>query len=196
MSDIISSLVINRTREDVDFLLEIRDRIMLEGFDALQENYKRDWLAGMKGAYNYTDMNRVGEATLFIANQLIRLPKEVEQYCKENGVDYSDEYKVPYDPGSIVVNPKTDWNRGDIPTRTEIKTYLEEIQLLRSKLELRNKLPETPTSLDRMTYETANLIERILLNISISYDEFLEEAIDRVDQTVPAYQYCNMEYCG
>ena len=63
-----------------------------------------EWLSGLKGAYNYTDLNRVETAVADIANLWI--------------------------PG---LNTKTDWTMQDEITNTEMMRYLSNIQRIRSE---------------------------------------------------------------
>ena len=59
---IIDELIFDRTADDVERVKVLKDQIMSEGLDSLTPSEKAEYLAGMKGAYNATDMNRVGTA--------------------------------------------------------------------------------------------------------------------------------------
>ena len=62
MSTVIDTLVFNRTQADVDRVFILKNKILTGGLTALSDEEKTEYMAGMKGAYNYQDMNRVGQA--------------------------------------------------------------------------------------------------------------------------------------
>lgn len=131
------SLIMDRTERDVE-----RWRLLhSKGYDALTEDEKAEWDAGMKGAYNHTDMNRVESAVVFIANRLL-----------EAGI-----YVVP------IVHPE--WHVGDHPTKEDMNRYFDNIALLRQALPLYTTTPAAPTTSKRLDYLTANDIEKILSDL-------------------------------
>ena len=54
--------VMDRTQSDVDLVL----RLSALGYDNMSAAEKALWDAGLKGAYNATDLNRVGNALNYI----------------------------------------------------------------------------------------------------------------------------------
>ena len=133
----ILSLITDRTERDVE-----RWRLLhAKGFDAMTEEEKAEWRAGMKGAYNYEDMNRVESAVIFIANRLA-----------ETG-----QYVTP------VIH--TDWHVGDHPTKSDMDRYLGNIALLRAMLPLYPTTPKAPTTNKKLDYLAANDIETILADL-------------------------------
>ena len=68
MSTVIDTLVFNRTQADVDRVFILKNKILTGGLTALSDEEKTEYMAGMKGAYNYQDMNRVGQAVAYIAS--------------------------------------------------------------------------------------------------------------------------------
>ena len=131
------SLITDRTERDVE-----RWRVLhTKGYAALTEEEKAEWDAGMKGAYNHTDMNRVESAVAFIANRLLQA-----------GI-----YVVP------IVHPE--WHVGDQPTREDMERYYDNIALLRSALPLYTTTPTAPTTSKRLDYLAANDMEKILADI-------------------------------
>ena len=85
-----------------------------------------------KGAYNFSDLNRVERAVAEIAEIL-----------------------------AVSVDTKTDWNVWDTPTKSDLARYLSNVRLLQSICGETTVLPET---MDKLTYTTANEIERVLLS--------------------------------
>lgn len=87
------------------------------------------------------------EATMGAYNfsDLNRVERTVEEIAETLGVD---------------VVTKTDWSGWDIPTKTDMERYLSNIRLLQ---ELCGETTILPDTLNKMTYETANRIEAVLL---------------------------------
>ena len=73
MSTVIDTLIYDRTQADVNRVFTLKNKILTEGLNALSAEEKAEYMAGMKGAYNYTDMNRVGQAVAYIANRMTSL---------------------------------------------------------------------------------------------------------------------------
>lgn len=89
-----------------------------------------------KGAYNCTDLNRV------------------EKTVADLSVFFGMGLKT-----------KTDWSLWDIPTSTEMSRYLNNIVAIRDAALGRDdtlEFPELPTNMARLTWETANNIEKTL----------------------------------
>lgn len=86
-----------------------------------------------KGAYNYSDLNRVERAVAEIS-----------------------------DRAGLGLETKTNWTMWDIPTETDMNRYLGNIAVIRLHLTDGVSVPETPTTMNNFTYEQANNIELIL----------------------------------
>ena len=111
---------------------------------------------------------------------------------------YDDDpiYEVPYDPASVVVSAKTDWVMGDTPTQSLAKAYLNNLTVLRKQLTLPADAPAVPTTLDQLTYTTANNIEYLLYLIDLTLTEVETELYSKIDRTVAAFAYVNLCYSG
>lgn len=55
MSTVIDTLIYDRTQADVNRVFNLKNKILTEGLNALSAEEKAEYMAGMKGAYNYTD---------------------------------------------------------------------------------------------------------------------------------------------
>lgn len=128
-------LITDRTSEDV---AEVR-ALAKKGFNNLTDAEKQKWLAGMKGAYNYVDLNRVENAV-----------KCLEDMLNNAGYDLN----LPI---------RTDWTVDSLPTESELGEYLENVRTLRNKLDVKNVLPALPANMSRLTHEGANAIEEVLV---------------------------------
>ena len=85
-----------------------------------------------KGAYNYSDLNRVERAVAEIS-----------------------------DLAGLGLVTKQDWKMWDIPTATEMNRYIGNIAAIREALTDGVSVPETPT-MNNLTYSEANNLELIL----------------------------------
>lgn len=141
---IIDTLITDRTEGDVATAIQLAQKISSgEATDAEINQF----LSVLKGAYNYTDLNRVGEAVNYLRNRL------------------SD------DAGTYVeVAPKTDWTETDIPNQQQATQYIADIQNIRAAFLLPEGTPEAPDTLTGLTYSGANAIETILYNLNETID--------------------------
>ena len=95
---ILESLITNRTAADVARWRALRDK----GFDAMSADEKAEWLAGMRGAFNAADRNRITKAMVYLKGLY-------EQYGRQ----------VTYTPVNITHKDgttDTTWRMDDIPT--------------------------------------------------------------------------------
>ncbi len=134
------TLITNRTQADVTRAKTLRTKINTDGWSSLTAAEQSEWLSGMKGAYNYEDLNRVGEAVQYLADQL-------------GGYGYLVEVK-----------PKTNWAENTIPLAGQVETYLNDLNALKAKFYGTTDLPDT---MDNIDLEDANNIEKLLIEIEI-----------------------------
>lgn len=134
MSTIIDTLVTDRTQADVERV----KALAAKGFAAMTAAERAEWLAGMKGAYNASDMNRVGTALNYLAGRLGPICGKI-----------------------ITWTAKTDWAVTDIATASQAETYRQQIQDIRDALAYPAGTPDAP-QLGHLTYTDANNIECIL----------------------------------
>lgn len=90
-----------------------------------------------KGAYNYSDLNRVERAVAEIS-----------------------EHK------GLGLVTKTDWTMWDIPTESDMIRYLNNIEAIRRTLSITVGVPLTPLTMNNLTYNDANNIELIILAVA------------------------------
>lgn len=151
------NLITDRTQADVDRYAELQAK----GWRGMTDEEKSEWKTSLKGAYNLTDMNRVESAVEYVANRLTE--------------------------AGYVVLPivKKDWNVNDKPTLDDMKRYMKNIAHIRAALATFSTTPEAPTTGKRLTYQMANDIEQILLDVD-----------DLISRMVSAYFYSNDLYSG
>lgn len=133
MSELV--LITDRTTDDVKRVKDLTQK----GMSKMTLEELSEWLAGMKGAYNAADINRVNEAVLYVTERL-----KIAGWYVEPAI-------------------KTDWLISDFPTASDMQVYLDNIRLIRSCLPM--NIPEAPADMHNFTYEEANTIEQILILI-------------------------------
>lgn len=143
---IIDELITDRLQADVDranYLTGLWDPE--KGWVGTPEELS-EWMGGLKGAYNASDLNRVGEAVRYVADRL-------------EGCGYL-----------VQVAPKTDWTVEDIPTAAQLTAYLADVATLRGVLTVLPGNPEVPADMAGLTWREANDIEKILEDVDAVID--------------------------
>ena len=140
-------LVYDRIEADVNNLRALLLKADIGGWDSLTPSEKEYWQHGdkpdgvVRGAYNYTDYNRVGAAVAWLSAELA-----------ERGY-------------IAAVEPKTDWTESDIPTPDQLDKYLDDIREIRAVLTLMPDTPLPPDTMRHFGWQGANAIEKILADI-------------------------------
>ena len=146
---VIDTLVTDRTEADVSRFSELRDK----GWAEMTAAERAEWVAGMKGAYNASDLNRVASAMSYLSQRFA-----------------SAGYSVP-------VSSPTDWANGDIPRKDDLDTYLDDLRRIRAALAVMDTTPSAPGSMDYLTWAKVNDIEKILVDV----DDLLTKIAGTVD---------------
>lgn len=142
---VIDTLVTDRTEADASRCIELRDK----GWAAMTTAERAEWVAGMKGAYNASDLNRVASAMSYLSQRFA-----------------SAGHSVP-------VSSPIDWANGDIPRKDDLDTYLDDLRRIRAALAVMDTTPAAPGSMDYLTWAKANDIEKILVDVDDALDRLL-----------------------
>lgn len=145
------SLITDRTQMDVNRANNIKGKYSAGGWDSLTAGEQTAFQVGLKGSYNFMDLNRVG-------NALIKLRALLASHGYETSVDV-----------------RTDWTKGEWPTKEAMAAYVQSIQNIRSMLTQLETTPPAPNSMNNLTWQTANNIEQILKDV--------DNALDRMART-------------
>lgn len=137
------SLVTDRTQQHGNRILNLMQQIA--GGTATQAEIN-EFLANRgdgdtdtwKGAYNYTDLNRVGQWVAYLTERLA-------------GIGLF----------SVTV-AKDDWTEADYVDAASLAYYLDDLAKIRSALAVPSTTPALPESMDALNYTKANNIETIL----------------------------------
>lgn len=182
----------NRSAFDVGKVNAFKKKI--ENGTITQEELS-EWMTGMVGAYNYTDLNRVEEAVSDLASMLVSIPDELREYGAAIGVAWDNFFNQPYDVGNYTdVETKTNWTGTDIPSSSDMGRYLANIVLLREAFYA--NYPNLPTSMEGLTFEGANAIEKSLSLLLAAYNEFKTQTEQTMARTAAAWFYSGDLYGG
>lgn len=134
------NLITDRTEQDV----KRWEYLKAKNWENMTAIERSEWSNGLKGSYGVTDLNRVGEAVEYIAEQF-RLSGYI-----------------------VTLNPvKTDWGIEDKPTLEQLTEYLDNVSILKAILSNFPGTPDVPTNMKEITYQEANDIEQILFDIEV-----------------------------
>lgn len=138
------NLITDRTQADVERVVYLAGRVSA---GTATEAEKTEWDSDLKGAYNASDLNRVGAAVAYVAGRL-------------TGYGYA-----------VSVDPRQDWQAADIqtpestPTPESMTAYLADVAALRAALTVAAGTPEVPEDMEQLTWKEANDIEQILVDV-------------------------------
>lgn len=198
---VLPELIYDRTAQDVlrrQYLAGLKypysaSEIGADGFMTAEE--KAEWDAGnLKGAYNVSDVNRVESAVDFLSEYLADVDTEIRTYADAQKVAWDIMFAVPYDPDDYTVTVKTDWSVDDIPLPSDMTRYLDNVALLITALEA--AYPTLPTTMNSLTYDGANAIERALFLLYEALNELKAQIKTMIDNTALAWYYSGDIYAG
>jgi tetratricopeptide (TPR) repeat protein len=163
-------MITDRSLSDV----EIAKSLIKKGLQSMTESEKQAFLLGLKGAYNYTDVNRVEGAIKYLCERLYLLPDELKEYADELGVKWLELLDVPYDAKAYKnVVTKENWSRQDIWIKEERDRYIENVFLVLDALNI--DISNVPNTMDKLNYSGANEIEKSLETFNVKLIELEEE---------------------
>lgn len=134
----LDDLIFNRTQSDADRVNYLASLWQNGTFTGTTTELS-EWVSDLKGAYNASDLNRVGSAVEYLTDTL-----------------YSMGYNVP-------TVPKDDWTETDIPVQSQMDIYINNIHLLRDILPY--VAPDAPETAAGLSYQSSNNIEEILYTL-------------------------------
>ena len=141
--NVIEELITDRSEADVDRFHYLNNLWNSEsgGWSGTYQELS-EWMNGLRGAYNASDLNRVSIAMHYLQDRF-------------------HEYGY-----TVAVHSRMDWTVSDIPTQEEMNTYLTDLSSLRSTFEVLKDTPAVPDTMEGLTVDAANDIEKILVNIN------------------------------
>ena len=184
-------MITDRSASDVLF----SKNLIKKGFQNMTEDEKSYFLEGLKGAYSYSDVNRVETAIKYLVDTMLQIYEQNIQLAEELGVSWESIYDVPYNPEdykNIVI--KNDWKINDIFAKTDRVDFLNKIFHVLSSL---IDIPEDfPTSFYGFDYKKANAIEKSLEDLNVALTDLKVNKENLITGTAKAWYYSGDLYGG
>ena len=155
-------LITDRTQQDVGRIRELAKKLNA-GTATVEELAEWNSIV-LKGSYDYSDLNRVGDAVQYLSEIL-----------KSRGYD-------------CPVIPKLDWSESGRGAPSDMAQYLQNVQTLRGILTLLPETPNVPADMEKLTWQEANAIEQILVDLESTIKTMLKTRVACGDA------YCGGEY--
>lgn len=200
--------------------------LIKKGFQNMTEDEKNSFLSGLKGAYNYSDVNRVETVIKYFVDTMLQIYEQDIQLAKELGVSWAEIYDVPYNPEdykNIVI--KNDWQINDLFTKTDRADFLNKIVHVLSAIidipadinyltdtnglilqdrdgnylefeGLTTSTGEFPTSFDGFDYKKANIIEKSMEDFNVALIDLKNNKENLIIGTAKAWYYSGDLYGG
>lgn len=149
-----TNLIYDRTLEDVAEVRRLLAKLDPETGDGLTAAEQAEWDAGLKGAYNFTDLNRVEQAVKTLAAALTAAGYPIKVTPVLKGSKSEDR----------------EWQEGDVVRRAQWTTYLDNVQRLRDAYYTLTETGQLPKPEDKLGYVGANNIEKVLADIDLLLD--------------------------
>ena len=163
-------------------------------YDAMTTEEKAEWDSGLKGAYNAADLNRVENAVSALAAALTDVVEEMKQYAESLGVAWDGLFDFPYNPEDYAPITKINWKDSDIQTAAEMERYLSNVKLLRGALNFTSD--PLPESMNKLTWQGANAIERALTGLNAALEEARTVRKDKITRTPKSWFYSGEVFAG
>ena len=172
-------MITDRSQSDI----VIAKSLFRKGFNGMTDAEKSAFLAGLRGAYNYTDFNRVESAVEYLSKRLYNIPSEIEALAEQLGVAPDSLLMAGFEGEKYAdVEVKTDWTANDYLTGNDRNRYLQNLLLILSGFQDTSKIP---TTLSGLTYLGANNIEKSLEGLNsylINLQETKETLINKTSK--------------
>lgn len=128
--------------------------IIYYGLNLITDRTEKDVIDGTeKGFYNYTDLNRVESACVYVAD-----------YLNQNG-----------NPTTLL--PQKIWSMQNFPNVNEMNRYLNNVKKCKNQLGIDDEYFKLPQNLNNLDYKYANAIEKCLLQTVEFVDKIKEQEI-------------------
>ena len=215
-------MITDRSASDV----LLAKNLIKKGFQSMTEDEKNSFLSGLKGAYNYSDVNRIETVIKYFVDTMLQIYEQDIQLAKELGVSWAEIYDVPYNPEdykNIVI--KNDWQINDLFTKTDRADFLNKIvHVLSAIIDIpsntnyltdKNRLVlqdrdgnnlefeglttstgEFPTSFDGFDYKKANIIEKSMEDFNVALIDLKINKENLIIGTAKAWYYSGDLYGG
>lgn len=136
-------LITDRTQSDVDRYNELHTL----GLDYMTDEQKAEWLTSLKGAYNFTDLNRVEKAVRYMSRR-------------------ARAYKLK-------PLTKIDWKMQDYIKVSDGDRYIKNVSDIRNVFPF--EVVDIPTTMNEITFIDANNIEKSIIQVDEKLNEIASQ---------------------
>lgn len=184
------NLITDRTAVDVSYLLQ---QVQKWQNGTMTDEEKTEFLAGLKGAYNAVDLNRVEGAVKSINDYMNGFQAAFDTLRASLGVADDSFWLIPFTPLSF--ETKTDWTMSDAPTKTDLDgRYLRNVDKLTDQFPIEKSLPTSVAN--NLTFDGANAIERALLAVYEAAKKYETETKQLIKNTAAGWAQSGEIYGG
>lgn len=189
------TFVYDRMAYDVERLKELKQT----AYEDMTADEKAEYNAS-KGAYNYTDLNRVEGDVADIAPTFAGASAELLAYAINLGITLDKTTNVPFDADAFSdLTIKTDWDAEDVPTKADLTRYINNALLVAKAIPVAVS-GSLPDGINKLTYEGANALERYMEAVWNAYPGTMTEAKAKMDRsaawTTSGALNCGQLNCG
>lgn len=180
-------MITDRNMSDV----EIAKSLIKKGFANMTEAERQQFMSGLRGAYNYTDFNRVENAVDYISKYLWSINSDLGALADNLGVAWDKMFSSPL---NVQVVTKTDWSVYDTTSENQRQRYLQNISVILRALEIEPS--NFPKTLSGLTYSGANLIESSLVSANAEAVKIKTQKETYIKNASKAWFYSGELYGG
>lgn len=170
-------------------------KLFAKGFENMTDDERKQFLSGLKGAYNYMDFNRVESAIDFLSNKISSSPSELFDLMSELVVENDEHFSLPYDAEKYAgMATKTNWSVGELIQSDELKRYISNILFILDCMHVDDS--KIPRKVEGMDYNGANEIEKSLISLDDSLSKVIGQKKNLIESTSKAFFYSAELYGG
>ena len=166
-------LIFDRTSADI---YEAEEMMKLPWWEFTEEQ-QLAFLNGLRGCYDFSDLNRVETAVAEISQRMISLPDELDALAASAGGRW-DKYALPYNPEEARLDVKTTWAPAELFEESERERYLSNVKYIRDSLAPKLPMPE---NFDTFDWNAANQLEKILFKADEALTAFKAKAESEIE---------------
>ena len=142
-----ADLITDRTREDALRVLSLAAKWSR---GTISDSEILEWNMNMKGAYNASDLNRVGTYVQLLTDKM---------------------HEIGLFPDTVGRN---NWTESDYNDAAALDYYLVDINKIRTAINAAPSTPPVPDTMQELNYIRANNIEQILLDMNRMTDNLID----------------------
>ena len=173
------NLIFDRSSADI---FEAED-LMRRPWWEFSEEEKLKFLQGLRGCYDYTDLNRVETAVSEVSSRMLELPAKLDEAAAAAGVSW-DRFSLPYDPQEAFLTTKNFWEATELLENAERERYLSNIKYIRDSLT--PELP-MPSDFDTFDWQAANNLEKILFEADAALTAFEKKILSEIEEEATGF---------